>query len=58
MVCRHMYVPLDYGRGQLVHGSDTLVLAPGAALNALQALGGDVLRAATVSVPGRLLGNR
>lgn len=47
-----------HGGDQLVHGSDTPVLAPDAALNALRALGDDVLRAATVSVPGRLLGDR
>ncbi len=44
-----------HGSGQLVHGSDAPVLAPGSALDALRALGDDVLRAATVSVPGRLL---
>jgi 6-methylsalicylate decarboxylase len=44
-----------HGSGQLVHGSDTPVLAPGSARDALRALGDDVLRAATVSVPGRLL---
>jgi len=45
-----------HGSGQLVHGSDTPVLAPGAAISALRALGGDLLDAATIAVPGRVLG--
>jgi hypothetical protein len=40
-----------------VHGSDAPVLAPGSALDALRALGDHVLGAATVGVPGRLLGD-
>jgi hypothetical protein len=46
-----------HGSGQLVHGSDTPVLPPDAASAALAALGDHVLGAATVSVPGRLLGD-
>jgi predicted TIM-barrel fold metal-dependent hydrolase len=47
-----------HGTGQLVHGSDTPVLAPGAAIAALRQLGGDVLDAATITTPGRLVGLR
>ena len=46
-----------HGSGQLVHGSDAPVLAPDAAVAALAALGDHVLGAATVGVPGRLLGD-
>ena len=46
-----------HGSGQLVHGSDAPVLAPGSALDALRGLGDHVLGAATVAVPGRLLGD-
>ena len=45
-----------HGTGQLVHGSDTPVLAPDAAVSALRTLGGDALDAATITVPGRVLG--